>query len=337
MTVFELLLEGDMQVEIDGDRLCIQPGEIVIIPPGKTVLRGVRGTCRKVVFGICGLLHQSLLSQLSLIPYSVLRVKEPERVLALLQELYRLLEQKDTGSVPRMSGLTVELLMEVSREVAGSPEPLLADVLRFLECNLAENVTLSALAARFHVSADSLNRLFLVFCFGMGAATAVMVGKSIGEGKSQDEVMSLSQALLRFTVVFSVALAAIALALLWILFKPVVFPMFKLFGQSADIAMVMGITAFASLPLHAYTISAITGVLRAGGDVFWSAVFDLAPQWVICLPLTSLCALVLQTDIWPIALAMQTESFVKIPLCAYRIHSRKWISDVTASLRRKEL
>ena len=161
MTVFELLMEGDMQVEIDGDRLCIQPGEILIIPPGKTVLRGVRGTCRKVVFGICGLLHQSLLSQLSLIPYSVLRVKEPERVLALLQELYRLLEQKDTGSVPRMSGLTVELLMEVSREVAGSPEPLLADVLRFLECNLAENVTLSALAARFHVSADSLNRLFL--------------------------------------------------------------------------------------------------------------------------------------------------------------------------------
>lgn len=183
----------------------------------------------------------------------------------------------------------------------------------------------------------NLNRLFLVFCFGMGAATAVMVGKSIGEGKSQDEVMSLSQALLRFTVVFSVALAAIALVLLWILFKPVVFPMFKLFGQSADIAMVMGITTFASLPLHAYTISAITGVLRAGGDVFWSAVFDLAPQWVICLPLTALCALVLQTDIWPIALAMQTESFVKIPLCAYRIHSRKWISDVTASLRRKEL
>ena len=161
MTVFELLLEGDMQVEIDGDRFCIQPGEIIVIPPGKTVLREVRKTCRKVVFGICGLLHQALLAQLSLQPYSVFRVKEPERVLGLLQELYRLLELKDPGFVPRMSGLTVELLMEISREVAASPEPLLADVLRFLECNLAGSVTLAALSARFHVSIDSLNRLFL--------------------------------------------------------------------------------------------------------------------------------------------------------------------------------
>ena len=46
---------------------------------------------------------------------------------------------------------------------------------------------------------------------------------------------------------------------------------------------------------------------------------------------TALCALVLKTGIWPIALAMQTESVAKMPLCIYRVRSRKWIHDVTAN------
>ena len=42
------------------------------------------------------------------------------------------------------------------------------------------------------------------------------------------------------------------------------------------------------IPLHAYSISAVTGVLRAGGDVAWSAALDIAPQWLLALPLTAL-------------------------------------------------
>ena len=177
----------------------------------------------------------------------------------------------------------------------------------------------------------NLGRLFLVFCFGLGAATAVLVGKAIGEGQSEEDIMSLSKALLRFTVVSGTVLAAIALVLLPTLFVPVVFPLFKLFGESAAIATAVAVTSFASIPLHAYTISSITGVLRSGGDVLWSAALDLGPQWIVCLPLTALCALVLKTGIWPIALAMQTESVAKLPLCLYRVRSRKWIHDVTAN------
>ena len=183
----------------------------------------------------------------------------------------------------------------------------------------------------------NLNRLFLVFCFGLGAATAVLVGKAIGEGQSQDEVMHLSRALLRFTVVSGTVLAVVAVLTIPLLCQPVIFPLFKLYGQSAHIATALAATAFAAIPLHAYSISAITGVLRSGGDVVWSAALDLGPQWLGSLPLTALFALVLKTDIWFIALAMQTECIAKIPLCAYRIRTRKWISDVTVSRRREEL
>ena len=175
----------------------------------------------------------------------------------------------------------------------------------------------------------NLNRLFLVVCFGLGAATAVIVGKAIGEGQSHDEVMKLSRTLLWVTILVGAVLAVIALALVPLLFQPVIFPLFKLYDQTARIATAMAVTGFASIPLHAYAISAVTGVLRAGGDVFCSAALDICPQWLAALPLTALFALVLNASCWWVAAAIQAESLIKVPLCALRIQKGKWIHDVT--------
>ena len=175
----------------------------------------------------------------------------------------------------------------------------------------------------------NLYRLFLVVCMGLGAASAVMVGKAIGEGQSHEKVMSLSQALLWFGVFVGGGIALIALILVPTVFIPVVFPMFKLFGQSASIATALAVVCFAAIPLHAYAITAVTGVLRSGGDVVWSTVLDVCPQWLACIPLTALIALVFQAGVWPIAIAMQVECLLKVPLCIWRIGGGKWIHDVT--------
>ena len=175
----------------------------------------------------------------------------------------------------------------------------------------------------------NLNRLFLVVCFGLGAATAVMVGKAIGEGQSHREVLKLSHTLLWVTILVGVVLAVFALALVPLLFQPVIFPLFKLYDETARIATALAVTGFASIPLHAYAITAVTGVLRSGGDVFCSAVLDIAPQWLAALPLTALFALVLGSSYWWVAAAIQAESLIKCPLCYLRIRKGKWIHDVT--------
>ena len=175
----------------------------------------------------------------------------------------------------------------------------------------------------------NLNRLFLVVCFGLGAATAVMVGKAIGEGQSHDELMALAKTLSWVTILVGAVLAVVALVLVPLLFQPVIFPLFELYDLSAHLATTLAVTGFACIPLHAYSISAVTGILRAGGDVLWSTALDLAPQWVLALPLTALLALVLDADPWFVSLAIQAESFLKCPICLWRIRSRKWIHDVT--------
>ena len=175
----------------------------------------------------------------------------------------------------------------------------------------------------------NLSRLFLVVCFGLGAATAVILGKAIGEGQPKEEIMSLSQCLLLFTVLVGGALGIIALILVPTVFQPLIFPLFKLFGESANIATALAVASFSTIPIHAYSISAITGVLRAGGDVTWSTILDVGPQWLVALPLTALVALVLQASPWAIAFATHAESALKVPLSMLRINSGKWIHDVT--------
>ena len=182
----------------------------------------------------------------------------------------------------------------------------------------------------------NLNRLFLVVCFGLGAATAVMVGKAIGEGQSRDEVMELSRTLLWVTLLVGVVLMLISLILVPLLFQPVIFPLFKLYDETARIATALAVTGFASIPLHAYSITAVTGVLRAGGDVFFSAVLDIAPQWLAALPLTALLALVLHSSCWWVAAAIQAESLIKCPLCFIRIRRGRWIHDVTLPEGKKQ-
>ena len=175
----------------------------------------------------------------------------------------------------------------------------------------------------------NLSRLFLVVCFGLGAATAVIGGKAIGEGQSHEEVLSLSHCLLLFTVLLGTAIGAVALILLPTVFQPYVFPLFKLYGESARIATAFAVAAFACMPLHAYAISAIVGVLRSGGDVTWATVLDIGPQWLIAIPVTAVLALVLHAGPFAIAFATHAEAAMKVPLSIWRVSSGKWIHDVT--------
>jgi Na+-driven multidrug efflux pump len=159
----------------------------------------------------------------------------------------------------------------------------------------------------------------------------VLVGKAVGEGQSHDQIMALGHALQRFALIVGGVIAVVALVLIPLLFVPFVFPLFKLFGSAASIATVLAVANFATIPVQAYAISAITGTLRCGGDVFCSTVLDISPQWLVALPMLALFALVLDTGIWPIAIAMQMEGIIKLPLAMLRIRSGKWIRDVTRS------
>lgn len=161
MSSFEMVLEGSMTMILDEVRQTVHSNEICLIPAGKSKKFEVHEECRKVVFGICGQIHLSLLGMFGIASRSVIRLRNPEYILGLLGELHRLLREKEEATVSRISGLTMELITEIGREASRSPEPLLADAFRFFEFHLSTPLKLSAVAEALHVTPNYLNRLFL--------------------------------------------------------------------------------------------------------------------------------------------------------------------------------
>ena len=151
----------------------------------------------------------------------------------------------------------------------------------------------------------------------------------IGEGAGREEVYSLGCCLL--TVSFGVGfVVSVCLAvLLPTVFIPYLYPLFHLEGLALEIAVTMCVVYLFMLPLKAFDITNITGLLRAGGDSRMASIIDLSCQWVIAVPLTFLTALVFNAPVAVVCLCIQSENVCKCPWGILRLRSRKWINDVT--------
>lgn len=175
----------------------------------------------------------------------------------------------------------------------------------------------------------NIDKFSTVACFGVAGATAVIVGKRIGEGAGKDEIYSLGCCLLTVSLLVGAAVSLCLAIALPTVFIPYLYPLFHLEGLALRIAVTMCVVYICILPLKAFDITNITGLLRAGGDARMASVIDLVSQWGVAVPLTLLTALVVDAPVTLVCVALQSENFSKMPWGIFRLRSRKWINDVT--------
>ena len=175
----------------------------------------------------------------------------------------------------------------------------------------------------------NIDKFATVACFGLAGASAVIVGKRIGEGASKDEVYSVSWCLLIVSILLGAAVSLVMAALLPTVFIPYLYPLFHLEDRSLSIAITMCVVYIIMMPMKSFDITNITGILRAGGDSRMASVIDLVPLWAVAVPLTALFGLVLDAPVWLVCASIYSENICKMPWGVCRLRSRKWINDVT--------
>ena len=175
----------------------------------------------------------------------------------------------------------------------------------------------------------NIEKFSTVACYGISGASAVIVGKRIGEGASREKVYEVSWCMLLLTVMIGLMVSLSLAVLLPTVFIPWLYPLFHLEGLSLEIAATMCVVFIIMMPTKAFDITNISGVLRAGGDVRVSAVIDVGSVWLVALPITVLSALVFEAPVALVCLGIQAEGLSKVPLGIWRLRSRKWINNVT--------
>jgi putative MATE family efflux protein len=166
-------------------------------------------------------------------------------------------------------------------------------------------------------------QLATVVSFGISSATAIMLGKAIGEGK-----IEAAKEYGRKFVWLSLVVGAIG-ALVVLVVRPIALTQMVLSEQSQEyLSFMMFVMAYFVIG-QAYNTTMIVGVFRAGGDTKFGLYLDVGCLWGIALVGGFLAAFVFHLSVPVVYVILLSDEVIKIPLSTWRYRSYRWLNNVT--------
>ncbi len=176
----------------------------------------------------------------------------------------------------------------------------------------------------------NVEKLAMAALIGLAGTAAIIVGREIGAG-NRSTVYEVGLALNALSVALGVAVGGVLAVLTWGVLPRYVFPLFQMAQNTRAIASMMLYVVSATMGARAFNHTNIIGVLRGGGDVRAATVIDLAPLWLVAIPLAALVGLVFQWGIFWVYISMSFDQIAKFFLGVARLRSGAWINDLTVT------
>ncbi len=168
----------------------------------------------------------------------------------------------------------------------------------------------------------SIERLAFVVFIAVGSAASVMIGNRIGSGEI-DRAFSYARRFMAIQLGLAVLLGLTLVGLSgWIPGFYQISPAAA--GHTRSILLVMGLV----MAVKATNLMTFIGILRSGGDTRFAFLIDIAPLWLIGVPLAYLGAFVFDLPVTLVYLLTMGEEGIKLALSLWRVFSRRWIHQV---------
>ncbi len=178
-----------------------------------------------------------------------------------------------------------------------------------------------AVAANSIVSV--VRNLGCVMCYGIGAASGIIVGQILGEG-DRERAIRTGRIMLRLSIITGVIGGLLVLAI-----TPFALRTAALSETALDYLQFM-------LLINTYYISGtavnnclIGGIFRAGGDSKFGFICDTIDMWCYAVPLGLLAAFVFKLPVKAVYFLLCTDEFVKWPWVFRHFYSCKWANNIT--------
>lgn len=190
-------------------------------------------------------------------------------------------------------------------------------------CNAAIIGHLGSSAVAANSVAQVARQLAQVVVFGIGNATAIWLGKTLGQGKKEH-----AKAYAKRFMWLSLILGA-AGGLLILIFGPIVSGFLTLSVQAQKYLSFMFFVMSYFVVGQAFNSTVICGVLRSGGDIKFGLYMDVLTMWCCSILIGAVAAFVFHASVEVVYMILMSDEVIKVPICIWRYCKYAWLNDVT--------
>jgi putative MATE family efflux protein len=177
------------------------------------------------------------------------------------------------------------------------------------------------------VAANSITQvtrqLAMVIAFGVANATAILIGKAIGENK-EDYAKVYAKRFIRITILLGIAGSIVVLAV-----SGFAQASFSLSTQAQSYLKIMMFVMSYFVIGQAYNTTLVVGVFRAGGDTHFGLFLDTAFLWGCSIFFGAIAAFLLKLPVPVVYVILMSDEILKIPITTWRYRSMKWVRNIT--------
>lgn len=171
--------------------------------------------------------------------------------------------------------------------------------------------------------AQVVKQLAMVVTFGLANATAIMIGKVIGEGR-EDLARIYGKRFVRISLMLGVAGAGVIL-----LASPIVRANLSLSSQAQSYLKYMMFVMSYFTIAQAYNTTMIVGVFRAGGDTRFGLILDIVTLWGGSILFGALAAFVWKLPVIVVYMILMSDELLKIAASTMRYKTYIWVKNIT--------
>ena len=161
------------------------------------------------------------------------------------------------------------------------------------------------------------------FCFAVASGGSIALGNLLGAGRLE-EGEQCAKEIMKLTVIAGAVGGVIVLCA-----SPFVLAFADLTETALGYLRIMLYINSYYIMGAAVNTSMIAGIFRAGGDSRFGMVCDIVTMWCYALPVTAICAFVIQLPPMWVYFIMCTDEFVKWPAVLHKYHTRSWLRNIT--------
>ena len=170
--------------------------------------------------------------------------------------------------------------------------------------------------------ASSVQNLFAVAGMGVGAACGIMISNTLG-ARDEERAVDYAFKATWLCVIFSLLSGAILAVA-----APHIVSFFEIDDLGRKYATYMLYIVAICLVFKNVNYINIVGILRNGGDTFFTLILDTASVWLIGVPMAFLGSKILGLPVYITFAMVYSEEVVKLVFSQLRILKKKWVNTV---------